>query len=1136
MSQPREAGIVTATWGIILRRFQTYTLVLTVAFVTVLLATTLLASGPMYADAVYLAGAQRSLQDADPADVSLLATTRARGAAYPDVNERVTAALTPLIAGGGAIVRSGESESYGLPDQEAVNRLSVLQFREALDQHTSLTSGRWPEPAQNGDRIEAVLPSAAADLLGLTSGDTLLLTNRLDKTEVSVTVSGIFTINDPTDAYWHAETMAVEGVVEGASFDTYGPFFVPGQTLLAHFTVRPLTLEWQAFPVYDTLAVEDLPHLRTQAQLAGGRANLGRDGGPEVTVTTRIPAVITDIERSLLATRSGVLVLSIQLALLAAYALFLTAGIMVDQRTVETALLRSRGAGVRNMLVLAASEAFVLTAPAVLLGPILAAGLLRLLNRFGPLSGIGLTLRPELGASSWLLALAAGFVCLLTLTIPAAFSARSILNARAARGREGGTSIWRRGSVDVVFLLIAGIGLLQLRSYGAPITETVQGSVDVDPLLVAAPALGLLAGAVIALRLIPWLGRLIEHITTSGQRLTLALGGWQIGRRPLRYSRSALLLTLALGIGLFASAYTSTWQTSQNDQAGYQTGADLRLQPSRRASAIAEMHLTNAHESIPGVMISTPVDMLNVTLSRTLGSGTLVFLDADVANQVVHFRDDLADTSFDSLMETLVSARPSIPAIALPGAPARIGLDMRAVFPHPCPEEEPGPDGPVPPAPLPPGDCVDVSHLPEFHPLRTNFHPFINPALVIRDASGSYHSMRSEALRGNGALHRYEFPLTSASGLQPDYPIELVAIELQAVTPQLGPIVDRMSLHAIATSADPAGDAWVTVDAAVQWVASTSTMASGLGSPATINVRAADGAILAAVFDTGRSYGAGSLPVTHTISPAGLVLPEALPVVVNERLLEQAALQIGDTIMVDFIGGARFLEIVGALGAFPTLDPTQGLVIIADTETLGAMLLAEPGNTLRPARERWLAVSDNHAPDAVVTLSAAPFSSTNVQSRLLRSQSLRADPVSLGMIGALSIGFIAAAVFAIAGFVISVTTTTRERLTEFALLRAIGLSGRQLATSLLFENGVLVVVSLAAGTALGLLLAWLVLPLITVSRTATTVFPVAEVVIPWGAITLLELAIVLALCVASGLIVMSLRRRGLGTALRIGED
>jgi ABC-type antimicrobial peptide transport system permease subunit len=153
-----------------------------------------------------------------------------------------------------------------------------------------------------------------------------------------------------------------------------------------------------------------------------------------------------------------------------------------------------------------------------------------------------------------------------------------------------------------------------------------------------------------------------------------------------------------------------------------------------------------------------------------------------------------------------------------------------------------------------------------------------------------------------------------------------------------------------------------------------------------------------------------------------------------------------------------------------------------------------------------------------------------------RTRSLSTDPVALGIIGALTLGFIATGLFAVVGLTVSAAVSARQRRTEFALLRALGLSGRQLSASLWLENGSLVLVSLLAGTSLGLLIGWLVLPFVTVTQRATAPIPPVVVHVPWDRILLLDIASALALGVAVVVIGGVLRRLGVGATLRMGED
>ena len=116
----------------------------------------------------------------------------------------------------------------------------------------------------------------------------------------------------------------------------------------------------------------------------------------------------------------------------------------------------------------------------------------------------------------------------------------------------------------------------------------------------AAPAIGLLAGAVLAIRIVPRLAELAERVLGRGRGLVPALGGRQVARRPLRYTRAALLLVLAAALGTFASAHAATWTTSQVDQAAFAAGADLRVEPPDRP-AIPDWAMGEALRALPGV-------------------------------------------------------------------------------------------------------------------------------------------------------------------------------------------------------------------------------------------------------------------------------------------------------------------------------------------------------------------------------------------------------------------------------------------------------------------------------------------------------------------------------------------------------
>jgi hypothetical protein len=261
---------------------------------------------------------------------------------------------------------------------------------------------------------------------------------------------------------------------------------------------------------------------------------------------------------------------------------------------------------------------------------------------------------------------------------------------------------------------------------------------------------------------------------------------------------------------------------------------------------------------------------------------------------------------------------------------------------------------------------------------------------------------------------------------------------------------------------------------------------------------------------------------------------DPVPVIANGAFLEATGSEPGDTISGTVDGRDLRISIAGTVDSFPTTDPDRPLLIL-DEPTLGLLRLVA-SSAVRSADEWWMAAADGQAESLIGALRASPFESASVTSALDRARSLSTDPVALGIIGALSLGFVATGLFALVGLIVSAAVSARQRRTEFALLRALGLSGRQLSNSLWLENGSVVLVSLLAGTGLGLLIGWVVLPFVTVTQRAAAPVPPVEVHVPWDNIVLLIVVSALALGVAVLVIGAVLRRLGVGSVLRMGED
>jgi ABC-type lipoprotein release transport system permease subunit len=1092
-----------------------------------LLAATLLAAGSIYGTAVSVAGLHRALADAPTAEAAIDVSGSIPPAEAEAVDATVTGELDRTFGPtGGQTLRFAETNTYALPGQpaDAVRDLAVLGSAEALADHATLILGVWPQDAAADPTAAPVAIGAdVAERLDLEIGERLTLESRIDPGSTStIAIVGVFRIDDPGAEYWWGDTQLVDGLTVTERFDTHGPFFTTDRALRAASGARSIELTWRAYPASAAMTLDEVGPFRARVADLAERLRTAADG--TVNVRTGLPDLLARTERSLLVTRAGVLVLTLQLVVLAAYAVLLSASLLVEHRRIDTAMLRSRGAGTSRIVALALVEGLVLTIPAVLAAPWLAAALLRGFNLTGPLADIALAIEPGVTADAYAAAAAAGVICLFALTLPVLRTARTYasIHGTVARGETRG--IAQRLGLDIALLVVAVIGLWQLRHYGAPLTRSVQGAIGLDPLLVATPAIGLVAGAIVALRLVPLLAELIERGTTRLRSLVPSLGARQLSRRPLRYTRASLLLMLAMSMGVFAVSYTWTWSASQADQATFQVGADLRVQPGTGSGSPPRGALDRVYAGLPGVTARMPVERETVPTSRTSRTSRLLAVDASVAGMVMDLRADQSDVPVAELMAPLVAARPSVVAVRLPGEPRQLRLVVEAAIRKlQVPEYDMETD--------------TVTYKPVSLDEIAGWRG-LGASVVVRDARGLLHRFDGGSATIDHGPHELIVPLGGTRAAPFAYPLELLGVELSVSLPAPYEAPDAtVSVGALAAAG---GDgAWrpVSLELATGW-RSTVAFYGGPQEPLDTGIR---GAILTAV--TG-GPGLSVLPpadengraVVLAFAPASIadVADAPIPIVASDRFID--ALGVGQNGKLGLIvGGVRRDFVVSAtVRALPATDPADPSAVV-DLATW-SLLRYEGGAAVETVDEWWLSVADGQRAAVAGALARPPIVSRAVFDASARGRSLATDPVALGTIGALAIGFVAAAAFAVVGFIVSASVSARERIAEFALLRALGLSSGQLSVWLSMENALLASISLLAGIVLGLVVSWVVLPFITVTAGAATPYPPVEVVVPWTAIGVLAAGGILALGATVIALAWLLPRIGLASVLRMSED
>jgi hypothetical protein len=546
--------------------------------------------------------------------------------------------------------------------------------------------------------------------------------------------------------------------------------------------------------------------------------------------------------------------------------------------------------------------------------------------------------------------------------------------------------------------------------------------------------------------------------------------------------------------------------------------------------------LEAALRRIAGVVEPMPLNRQFLRLPSGSRQGELVALDADSAAGVVALRDDLSATPFAELAARLADARPR-PALArIETAPRRLEVRVRMAV-----DEV--------------GVFVFDDELEEFgiekRPIADVPNVAVGAEIVVRDGRGIVERFTapSQPWSADGQTLVVDLapvtPRTVAAveeiGGGLTAPVEVLAVDVTVHLPSLA-VVDegRIELAGLAASPLAEGDEWAAVDLgdAPGW--EVLLLRNDQGGSAPIIGRMQDFAL---VLDGepigGRLLGPsqpGVRPLAVSYVPGGLLdLADApLPVIVNRAFLGATASQVGDEVTSRVGGLLRTLRVVGVVESFPTTDATQPQAI-ADLATVGLLAFAGSQSTVTPL-EWWIATEPGAGSSVEAALRDGPYVRGEIASREGRARTLSADPVALGIIGALSLGFVVAGLFAVIGLTVSAGVSARQRRTEFALLRALGLSSGQLSGWLWLENAGVVIVSLAAGTGLGLLIGWVVLPFVTVTQEAAAPFPPPVVQTPWLSIGLLVLISTLALGATVVVLATILRRIGIGSVLRMGED
>ncbi len=969
------------------------------------------------------------------------------------------------------------------------------------DRRVKLIEGRLPTAqtglpeAGRGMVMEAMLDIETASRFNLTIGDTYpaipYWKDEHDGAEAIVT--GIYDRADPTEPVWRIFDDAFG--TRGSSLE-FIYFVVPEESILgglsAYFPAMGADWVWLIDIDPESIHAADTGPIQAALRTTDNELSATVDG---FIMESDLPATLSNFEEKLFFNRLPMFVVLILIVLVVLYYIVTLASLLVDAQKAEVGLLRSRGGTSLQILSVFVIEAVLLAAVGVIVGPLCALGAVTIIGILPPYHGLndGALLPVQFTWNVMKLALIGGGLTLAALLIPAFRASRmGLLVEKRARARPARLAFVQRYYLDLVFLGLAVFLLWQLSKQGSFVGIQLFGDRTVSQLALATPAVLMVASGVILLRVFPLLMAALAKLVSVGLlgRLTppsLTFGLWQMARNPSHHARLSLLLILTAGLGVFAASFARTLERGAQERALYDSGADLRatsvsLPPGGQSFSISKSVLAaSGVTALSAVYRETGA----LTSAGDFVTFNVIGVDSTTIGEVAFLRDDFADAPVAELMTLISPADPG--GIVLPPETNWISVLVKPLVRQP-------------------GTTIVVR---------------------LSDGNGRFYTLPLGNLTPlSTARNKFECAATDADEA-PDWcrvgasiwPSQDTA-PFQAPSPSL-----PLRIHSIGVTVPRGG-----------------SLAPGAIDIADISISSGDGEGTTVIegFDSLRNWrrvftGANSLGDSVSLAPEepgtirfrwmdgasrelrGLVYggeEQAVPALVSPSFGTKYGVRKGETIDISLESVRMRILVKGFVSYFPTIDPNEGPFAILDSQTLRTRLNAERIFGDRQPTEFWIATTEGpvySAAGAVVpqsdpsrllvenSLGSARVRYAQVVDRAVLLSSADVDPlVALGWRALLGIAFFTVLVISAVGFLVHTRVSFDARRTEFALLRSIGLSMRQLLSLVILEQVLVIGVAIALGIIMGMRLGNTIMPYLANSGDGARFVPPMLVKIDWA--------------------------------------
>lgn len=532
-----------------------------------------------------------------------------------------------------------------------------------VGEHVEVTSGAAYEEAPSSDVLQVWVHTSLAERIGVRPGEQFQLQVTRDSERLPVQIAGLWQAADPDAAFWYSNpdtSLRNKLLVGRADYMSRVEPVLPfrGRSVSWHIILDDSSVvpsEAREYVEGFGRSQDVINRYLPDAQLFAPSLSLEKFVARQTTLTTlllgfNLPAF-------------GFLV----------YFLVLTSVVIAYWQQRETAVLVSRGMRISSVLNFVLVEEIIIFIVGFPLGLALGAGLAQLMGQ--SVSFLDFMPREPLPVSWRGINLPLTFITLLIVLVarlwPAAMAARkSVVDQERDLARPQSGPFWYRNYLDFLLVLPTGYAYYQLRNRGslAQLVESAPEDLYRDPLLVLLPALFVLTGALLTMRLFPLTMRILDFFANLTPWLVPHLALRTLGRQSHNYINPLLLVIVSLALGVYTQSMAGSLDQWLVDRKYYEVGADLRFEPYSEVEVLSTVPgqsigapwipPVDEYRAVPGVATATRVGdyLAEVNLGGAQNErvvGRFLAVDRVDLASVAWFREDFAGEALGGLMNRL---------------------------------------------------------------------------------------------------------------------------------------------------------------------------------------------------------------------------------------------------------------------------------------------------------------------------------------------------------------------------------------------------------------------------------------------------------------------------------------------------